>query len=1069
MLSNPRRTNSLHNPQRTPAILFLSLLVLCLGALGFGLLESSEAQATEDRQSKPQPLPQAQPNKPLPYETAPQSEQFSPDREGGPDAYGYTFSDSRDAGGPVYTWQPGSQRIGDAAWQAARTELETVPWDDGVVTYTLPFAYNFYGTNYNVVHVSTNGNIHFGPPNDYWPQRIPNLCVPTSSQYAPKAMIAPLWFDFVASPVSGTVQGGVYTDVLGVAPNRTYVVEWRNVYKFGEENVRATFEVLVKESGEIIYQYQDFSGTGVTGSQAVVGIQDSTGAVGLPYTCYADDLTQERAIRYQLQRAVFLQPGDRTQGGAPGARVTFTQTVLNQTAIDNSFNLSVVGRNWPADVQPANTGTIPRGGSAQVTVHVDIPAGVSLGASDVATLTASSTLPTPGAYTDTAVLTTTASTLGADFTPSTQTRAGDFGSPVTYTVNLINRSGQSNIFQLGAEGTDWPTTISPTITGNIPADASVPVSVRVVVPSNATLAASDAITVTAAGQLPVPGQFFGQTVLTTTAGVWERKTNMPLARSRGAAAAFVPNGRIYAIGGEYNNGDTNLPIEEYDPLADTWTPRVSLQRGVSNVGAAVIGNAIYIPGGYSSVQPMGTVATLQVFYPLENRVQVITSDPLPAPRFGAGVAAYNGKLYVIGGSDDTLTAKNTVFEYDPARPAGSRWQARATMPTARVYLGAAEVDGTIYAAGGIPGNFTDLATLEAYHPATNSWSTRQAMSFGRGGLALIGVDSAQPGCGGYLYAVGGGWTNYKASAERYDPASNSWLPISSVSVARRSLAGAYDPSTYSLIAVGGWDGNYQNRTETIKCSGGLQVPTATPTVPVTTTATVVATVTPGGCALHFTDVSAENTFYPFVRCLACQGIISGYPCGGPGEPCNANSDPYFRPSNPVSRGQIAKIVSESAGFNDFVTGQSFEDVLPGSTFYDYVERLASRGVMGGYPCGVDPNEPCVAPGNLPYFRPSANATRGQLTKIVSNAAGFTDPDPATFTFTDVPAGSTFHPYVERLLINRPGAMNGYPCGVDPNEPCDAQQRPYFRPNATLSRGQTSKIVANTFFPNCQTP
>ncbi|MEO5952929.1 MAG: S-layer homology domain-containing protein, partial [Chloroflexia bacterium] len=182
------------------------------------------------------------------------------------------------------------------------------------------------------------------------------------------------------------------------------------------------------------------------------------------------------------------------------------------------------------------------------------------------------------------------------------------------------------------------------------------------------------------------------------------------------------------------------------------------------------------------------------------------------------------------------------------------------------------------------------------------------------------------------------------------------------------------------------------------------------------------------------------------------------------EPCNSTNDPYFRPSNNITRGQLAKVVSLSAGFNEPVTGQTFEDVAPGTTFYDFIERLASRGVMGGYPCGIDPNEPC-GPGNLPYFRPGANASRGQLTKIVSNAAGFTDPDPTTFTFTDVPPGSTFHLYVERLLINRPGAMNGYPCSA-PAEPCDDMNRPYFRPSNTLTRGQTSKIVTNTFFPDC---
>ena len=209
---------------------------------------------------------------------------------------------------------------------------------------------------------------------------------------------------------------------------------------------------------------------------------------------------------------------------------------------------------------------------------------------------------------------------------------------------------------------------------------------------------------------------------------------------------------------------------------------------------------------------------------------------------------------------------------------------------------------------------------------------------------------------------------------------------------------------------------------------------------------------------------SNNTFYPYVRCLACMGIINGYPCGGAGEPCNGNDDPYFRPNNSVTRGQLAKIVSLAAGFSDPVSGQTFEDVLPASTFYTYVERLANRNVMSGYPCG-GPNEPCDGQ-RRPYFRPNNTATRGQLTKIVSNASGFDNiiPD-GQQTFADVPAGSTYYLYVERLLMNRPGVMSGYPCG-GPNEPCDGQHRPYFRPNNTVTRGQTAKITANTFLPDC---
>ena len=37
--------------------------------------------------------------------------------------------------------------------------------------------------------------------------------------------------------------------------------------------------------------------------------------------------------------------------------------------------------------------------------------------------------------------------------------------------------------------------------------------------------------------------------------------------------------------------------------------------------------------------------------------------------------------------------------------------------------------------------------------------------------------------------------------------------------------------------------------------------------------------TPTSCTLQFTDVPPGSTFYPYVNCLACLGIINGYPDG----------------------------------------------------------------------------------------------------------------------------------------------------------------------------------------------
>jgi streptogramin lyase len=234
-------------------------------------------------------------------------------------------------------------------------------------------------------------------------------------------------------------------------------------------------------------------------------------------------------------------------------------------------------------------------------------------------------------------------------------------------------------------------------------------------------------------------------------------------------------------------------------------------------------------------------------------------------------------------------------------------------------------------------------------------------------------------------------------------------------------------------------------------------PTNTPppssTPPPSTTPAPSATPTPG-CALSFNDVPAGYTFYPYVQWMACRGYVSGYPCGGPGEPCPGS---YFRPGNNVTRGQLMKMEVNAAGWASTTpTTPTFEDVAAGSTFYDYIETGVSHGVINGYPCGQIPTEPCVGPANRPYFRPNNNITRGQLSKVIALGSAYPLPTPTTGTFEDVPPGSTFFSYVEAVVAH--GIVGGYPCG-GPGEPCQPPgNRPYYRPNNNGTRGQVSKFV-----------
>ncbi len=233
--------------------------------------------------------------------------------------------------------------------------------------------------------------------------------------------------------------------------------------------------------------------------------------------------------------------------------------------------------------------------------------------------------------------------------------------------------------------------------------------------------------------------------------------------------------------------------------------------------------------------------------------------------------------------------------------------------------------------------------------------------------------------------------------------------------------------------------------------------------------TAVSTVEPL-CTVSFSDVKpSESPFYVYVRVLACRGIISGY------------SDGTFRPNANVTRGQLAKMVAASAGYNDAVpnTCWTFRDVAPGSTYWLYVERVALHGVTSGYACSnaAGSTEPCDE-GNRRYFRPNEAVTRQQVAKMVAasmkqetNRAVVPAAVPTgttyEYTFADVPPSNTFNPYVEALA--RLGSISGYNCGgANPDtgqaEPCDSQNRKYFRPASNMSRGQVSKVLATTFFP-----
>jgi hypothetical protein len=158
------------------------------------------------------------------------------------------------------------------------TVLDVLGQDDAYCQIGLPFPVALYGHTYTTAWVDTNGVITFTQPNgSAWNHGpIPSAPAPNQAD----AALYPLWHDWVLDEDSS-----VRTATTGTAPNRKFIVEWRDVHSYLDEAVRVSFEVIVDEAGGYTFAYTDMDGTYLeNGGQATIGIENADGTAALQYT-----------------------------------------------------------------------------------------------------------------------------------------------------------------------------------------------------------------------------------------------------------------------------------------------------------------------------------------------------------------------------------------------------------------------------------------------------------------------------------------------------------------------------------------------------------------------------------------------------------------------------------------------------------------------------------------------------------------------------------------------------------------------------------------------------------------
>jgi N-acetylneuraminic acid mutarotase len=267
----------------------------------------------------------------------------------------------------------------------------------------------------------------------------------------------------------------------------------------------------------------------------------------------------------------------------------------------------------------------------------------------------------------------------------------------------------------------------------------------------------------------------------------------------------VVDGKIYAIGGAGPVYQALRTVEVYDPATDAWTTRSEMPTARQGLSTSVVNGKIYAIGGGASSS--ADYAALTVFSTVEEYDPATdswtTKAEMPTARVCHHANVVGDRIYVIGGSDastpDNRSHVRTVEAYDPAT---DTWTQEGVMRASRAAGFSNLVDGRIYLIGGYGGS----QRVEEYDPSTDTWTTKSEMPSARRSLSTSAVD-------GRIYTFGGYVPNASghlgvATVEVYDPATDTWTAVPDMPDGRFGLrTSVVDGKIYVIGGMDKWVGS----------------------------------------------------------------------------------------------------------------------------------------------------------------------------------------------------------------------------------------------------------------------
>ncbi len=295
-----------------------------------------------------------------------------------------------------------------------------------------------------------------------------------------------------------------------------------------------------------------------------------------------------------------------------------------------------------------------------------------------------------------------------------------------------------------------------------------------------------------AGGSDGPSTFFETAELYDPAsGSWSAAASMSTKRAY-PSATLLPSGKVLLAGGFSLQPGHQATAELYDPATGTWAATGSMATGRANHTATLLPSGKVLVTGGASLKE--TQATAELYDP-ETGTWASAGSMATARTGHTATLLPSGKVLIVGGynSASEVGYFETAELYDPAT---GTWTATGSLAQRRARHTATLLpSGKVLVAGGSSDDTSRyvMALVEVYDPETGTWSSGRPMTWERYDARATLMPSGKVlVSGGTHYAPS---LAYRASAELYDPATDTWTPAG-------TMVGARQVHTVTLLDSG---------------------------------------------------------------------------------------------------------------------------------------------------------------------------------------------------------------------------------------------------------------------------